>query len=62
MESDALRRELNEWRDRAGLPRVDEPPRGEGFGMVMAGELEVIAAINEDDEDGYDDDDGFGWC
>lgn len=30
-ESDALRRELNEWRARAGLPRVEEPPRSPEF-------------------------------
>ncbi|KAF9242047.1 hypothetical protein BU15DRAFT_86981 [Melanogaster broomeanus] len=52
-ESDALRRELNEWRDRAGLPRVDEPVRGEGFAMVLSGEVEVLAAsLGEEDEDG----------
>lgn len=71
-ESDALRRELNEWRDRAGLPRVEEPVRSEGFGMVLNGELEVISlngpgatggAIDEDDSpfDGFDDaDDDLG--
>lgn len=62
IESDALRRELNEWRDRAGLPRVEEPIRAEGFTMVLSGELEVLAAINDDEDengaqsyDGYDD-------
>ncbi|KAI6115413.1 hypothetical protein EDD17DRAFT_415186 [Pisolithus thermaeus] len=71
-ESDALRRELNEWRDRAGLPRVEEPVRSEGFGMVLNGELEIIplsgpgapgGAIDEDDSpfDGFDEaDDDFG--
>jgi hypothetical protein len=58
-ESDALRRELNEWRDRAGLPRVEEPVRGDGFGMVLAGELEVISGISIEEEDD-DADDGFG--
>jgi hypothetical protein len=59
MEADALRRELNEWRDRAALPRVEEPIRGEGFAMVLAGELEVISAVQEEDEDNddYADDD-----
>jgi len=54
MEADALRRELNEWRDRAGIPRVEEPVRGEGFGMVLSGELEVLVVGGvgmEDDED-----------
>lgn len=38
-EGDALRRELNEWRDRAGLPRVEEPARSpEFFALVNAGE------------------------
>jgi len=69
LESDALRRELNEWRDRAALPRVEEPIRGDGFTMVLSGELEVIAAIPGDDEDeengqgygGYgEDEDDFG--
>jgi hypothetical protein len=56
LEADALRRELNEWRDRAGLPRVEEPVRGEGFTMVLSGEIEVLAAVidEEDGGDGYD--------
>lgn len=57
LEADALRREINEWRDRAGIPRVEEPARGEGFTMVLSGELEVIIAGNmgedEDDEGAY---------
>jgi len=61
-ESDALRRELNEWRDRAGLPYVEEPVRGEGFSMVLNGEVEIVATIMEEDEegqayDGYDEGD-----
>lgn len=58
-ESDALRREVNEWRDRAGLPRVDEPVRGDGFGMVITGELEVIQGVPIEEED-EDAEDGFG--
>jgi hypothetical protein len=54
LESDALRRELNEWRDRAGLPRVEEPVRAEGFSMVLSGELEVIAAVPGEDDDDED--------
>lgn len=60
IEADALRRELNEWRDRSNLPRVEEPVRGDGFNMVLSGELEVLAAVVEDEEDaaqgqqGYD--------
>jgi len=57
-EADALRREVNEWRDRAGLPRVEEPVRGDAFSMVITGELEVIQGItieeeDEESEDGY---------
>jgi hypothetical protein len=64
-ESDALRRELNEWRDRAALPRVEEPPRSEGFATLLSGEIEVLATLAEEDDEnggqgGYDDygDDG----
>ncbi|KAF8552457.1 hypothetical protein OG21DRAFT_1477742 [Imleria badia] len=59
LESDALRRELNEWRDRAGLPRVDEPVRGDGFTMVLSGEIEVLAAVGEDEDEGQGQFDGF---
>jgi len=58
LESDALRRELNEWRDRSGLPRVEEPVRGDGFGLVLSGEVEVIVPTNDEEdmeEDGDDD-------
>jgi len=58
-EADALRREVNEWRDRAGLPRVDEPVRGDAFGMVITGELEVIQGVPIEEED-EDAEDGFG--
>lgn len=63
LETDAIRRELNEWRGRAGLPRVEEPIRTEGFQMVLSGEVEIVTAglIEEDEEDygndGYGDDD-----
>ncbi len=56
MEADALRREINEWRDRSGVPRVEEPVRGEGFGMVISGELEVLGVAGEEED--YDDGDG----
>ncbi|KAI0636369.1 hypothetical protein C8Q77DRAFT_1154320 [Trametes polyzona] len=55
IESDALRRELNEWRDRSGLPRVDEPVRGEAFQMILSGEVEVLNAGPIEEEDGNDD-------
>ncbi|EIW51895.1 uncharacterized protein TRAVEDRAFT_54312 [Trametes versicolor FP-101664 SS1] len=62
LESDALRRELNEWRDRSGLPRVEEPVRGEAFQMILSGEVEVINAgpMEEDDGEDYGDDDYAG--
>ncbi|KAG6371973.1 hypothetical protein JVT61DRAFT_8989 [Boletus reticuloceps] len=60
LESDALRRELNEWRDRAGLPRVDEPVRGDGFNMILSGEVEVLAAVvGEEEDEGQGQFDGF---
>ncbi|KAL0571852.1 hypothetical protein V5O48_010104 [Marasmius crinis-equi] len=60
METDQLRLELNEWRSRAGIPRVDDPVRGEGFSMILNQELEVVPVLNvggEDDEEGSVDDD-----
>ncbi|KAG5219651.1 Helix-loop-helix transcriptional regulator family [Salix suchowensis] len=58
VEADALHREVNIWRDRAGLPRLEEPVRSEAFSMVLSGELEVIAAVPGDDED--EDGQGYG--
>ncbi|KAI0958135.1 hypothetical protein AcW1_006305 [Taiwanofungus camphoratus] len=68
LEADALRRELNEWRDRSGLPRVEEPIRGEAFQMILSGEVEVLSAGPIEEEDGsgdyagdeYGDDDYVG--
>ncbi|KZT23884.1 hypothetical protein NEOLEDRAFT_1068558, partial [Neolentinus lepideus HHB14362 ss-1] len=51
LESDALRRELNEWRDRAGLPRVEEPMRSEGFSIVASGEVEVLPVPTGEDSE-----------
>lgn len=59
-EADALRRELNEWRDRSGLPRVEEPVRGEAFQMILSGEVEVLSAGPIEEEDGDEYGDGFG--
>ncbi|KAF8886872.1 hypothetical protein CPB84DRAFT_1535273 [Gymnopilus junonius] len=47
-EADALRREINEWRDRAGIPRIEEPVRGEAFSMVLSGELELVGIVGEE--------------
>ena len=56
-EADSIRRELNEWRDRSGLPRIEEPPRGDGFNLVLSGEVEVIVPSSQhDDEEGMEDD------
>jgi hypothetical protein len=54
LEADAVRRELNEWRARAHLPRVEEPVRSEAFSMVLNGEVEILTSIPgmEDEEDG----------
>jgi len=57
-EADALRRELNDWRDRAGLSRVEEPVRSEGFGIVLSGEVEVISLGGGM----FEEDDGFDEC
>jgi len=58
LEADALRRELNEWRDRSGLPRVEEPVRGDGFGLALSGEVEVMIPSNLDDDEGMGEEDG----
>jgi len=58
-ESDTLRRELNDWRSRSNLPIVEEPVRGEGFAMVLSGEIEVLTAIGDEDEENSQDYDGF---
>ncbi|KAK7028642.1 BHLH domain-containing protein [Favolaschia claudopus] len=58
-ESDALRHELNEWRARAGVATfLEEPVRGDAFGIVLSGELEFdatdmleIGDSGEDEED-----------
>ncbi|KAF8264999.1 hypothetical protein EI94DRAFT_1863312 [Lactarius quietus] len=61
LESDAVRRELNEWRDRAHLPRVEEPVRSEAFAMVLSGEVEILTSIpgmeEEEDGEGLDNED-----
>ena len=45
-ENDALRQELNEWRARASLPRVEEPPRS----------TELIALLNLEEDPDMDQD------
>jgi hypothetical protein len=58
LEADAVRRELNEWRDRANLPRVEEPVRSEAFSMVLNGEVEILTSIPGMDEE--EDAEGLG--
>ncbi|KAL5511042.1 hypothetical protein ACEPAH_4257 [Sanghuangporus vaninii] len=65
-ESDALRRELNEWRARAGLPRVEEPPRSpeflnlispqdiEGAGGVGGWDGERLGEMGEEERRAYE--------
>jgi hypothetical protein len=61
LEADAIRREVNQWRERAGLPGVEEPARSDAFNLVLAGEMEVEPEIPDYDggmdEDGYDEED-----
>ncbi|KAJ7908957.1 hypothetical protein B0H13DRAFT_2494511 [Mycena leptocephala] len=62
-ECDSLRREVNEWRERAGGIMLLPPPnRGEGFAMILAGaEFELEESdppSGEGEEEDYGDDDG----
>lgn len=51
-ESDALRRELNEWRARAGLPRVEEPPRSPEFlNLISPQDIEGAGGVGGWDGD-----------
>ncbi|KAJ7852635.1 hypothetical protein B0H14DRAFT_2580805 [Mycena olivaceomarginata] len=59
-EADALRHELNEWRTRAGVPFVEEPARGDAFGIVLRGELEFEAGDMLEGDSGEDEEDGGG--
>lgn len=60
-ESDALRREVNEWRARAGVNTfVDEPMRSDAFGIVIRGELEFEAGDMLDAGDSGEDDEEAG--
>ncbi|KAJ7105685.1 hypothetical protein C8R44DRAFT_886612 [Mycena epipterygia] len=62
-ECESLRREVNEWRDRAGVSvLLGSPNRGEGFSLILSGaELE----FEEDDlqcGDGEEDEEGEGYA
>lgn len=50
-----MRKELNDWRGRAGVSRIEEPERGEGFQVVLSGEMEILPGIDyQDDRAGSD--------
>lgn len=64
-ENDALRQELNEWRQRANLPRVEEPPRSTDLMALL--NLEEEIDMDEENrrafdmhEGSYEDNDDFG--
>ncbi|KAF7290686.1 Macrophage erythroblast attacher isoform 1 [Mycena indigotica] len=53
-ETEALRAEVNQWRQRAGVPPAAEPRRGDGFMLVLSGaELEIEPVDTCEDEE-YD--------
>ncbi|KAK1235251.1 hypothetical protein PQX77_001532 [Marasmius sp. AFHP31] len=53
-EADQLRQELNDWRDRAGVKRVEEPRRSEEFGMVVRAELPLESDAPNSSEENVD--------
>nr|GAT59963.1 macrophage erythroblast attacher isoform 1 [Mycena chlorophos] len=53
-ESEALRAEVNQWRQRAGAPSIAEPRRSEGFMMVLSGAELEIEPVDTADDDEYD--------
>ncbi|KAJ7743915.1 hypothetical protein DFH07DRAFT_777245 [Mycena maculata] len=56
-ECDMVRREVNQWRARAGIRPAEVPSRSEGFSLVLAGEEPAFDPV---DLEGDDDDDDFG--
>ncbi|KAJ6550221.1 hypothetical protein B0H19DRAFT_1074088 [Mycena capillaripes] len=60
-EADTLRHELNVWRARSGAPFVEEPMRGDAFGIVLRGELEFEAGeMMLDGDEGEEDEEYAG--
>ncbi|KZT51162.1 hypothetical protein CALCODRAFT_488138 [Calocera cornea HHB12733] len=66
-EADLLRREVNEWRERARMPPAEEPIRSQDFHILMTVEeveendeeraaYAAMNAVDEADEDEYDQD------
>lgn len=56
-ETDALRHEVNQWRARAGVAFVEEPVRGDAFGIILSGELEFEQGDLLDGYEEYEDED-----
>ncbi|KAJ7135497.1 hypothetical protein C8R43DRAFT_1021279 [Mycena crocata] len=56
-EADALRHEVNEWRMRANVPGVEEPRRGDGFAVILSGELEFEAGDMMEGDEGEEEED-----
>ncbi|KAF7342335.1 Macrophage erythroblast attacher isoform 1 [Mycena venus] len=53
-ECDMVRREVNQWRARAGVHPAVAPPRSEGFALVLGGEEPAFDPVDlegDDDED-----------
>jgi hypothetical protein len=61
-EADALRHELNEWRARAGVAFIEEPIRGDAFGIVLRGELEFEAGDMLEGDSGEDEEEGGAYA
>ncbi|KAF8182502.1 hypothetical protein K438DRAFT_2020903 [Mycena galopus ATCC 62051] len=63
-ECDSLRREANEWRERAGVVPLPPPNRGEVFEIILAGvEFDLDAGdlgSGEGEDEDYGDEDGGG--
>lgn len=57
-EADVLRQEVNEWREQSGIPRHEEPTRGDGFNLVLSGEAEVIVPSTQHEDEQNMEDDG----
>ncbi|KAF7290414.1 BHLH domain-containing protein [Mycena chlorophos] len=59
-ETDALRHEINQWRARAGIQGLEEPIRGDEFGVILSGELEFEQSdMLDGSEEGEGDEDGY---
>ncbi|KAJ6562230.1 hypothetical protein B0H19DRAFT_1143871 [Mycena capillaripes] len=50
-ECDMVRREVNQWRARAGVHPAVAPPRSEGFALVLSGEEPAFDPVDLEGED-----------